>query len=70
MAACCERHPRLRGDRVGRVFGVYLVITVWFPYRRWFLLVILDLTGTVAVWAILTIIYPATAITTWTNLHC
>jgi hypothetical protein len=41
------------------VFGVHLVITVWFPYWRWFLLVILDLTGTIAVWAILTSHLPS-----------
>jgi hypothetical protein len=54
----------------GGVLGVHLVITVWFPDQRWFLLVILDLRSTIAVWAILTIIYPATATTMWTNLHC
>jgi hypothetical protein len=50
--------------------GGGLVITVWFSYGRWFLLVILDLSATIAVRAVLTIIYPATAITTWANLHC
>jgi hypothetical protein len=45
------------------------LITVWFPYRRRFLLVILDLSTTIAVRAVLTVIYPATAITMWTNLH-
>jgi hypothetical protein len=50
--------------------GGGLVITVWFPYGRWFLLVILDLSATIAVRAVLTIIYPATAITAWANLHC
>jgi hypothetical protein len=47
-----------------------LVITVWFPYRRWFLLVILNLSATITVRAVLTIIYPATAVTTWASLHC
>jgi hypothetical protein len=47
-----------------------LVITVGFSYRRWFLLVILNLSGTIAVRAVLTIIYPATAVTTLANLHC
>jgi hypothetical protein len=43
---------------------------VWLPYRRGFLLVILNLSSTIAVRTILAIIYPATAITTWTDLHC
>ena len=47
-----------------------LVFTIWFPYRRWLLLVILNLSTTIAVRASLTIIYPAAAITMWTNLHC
>jgi hypothetical protein len=52
------------------VLGLHLVITVWFPYMRWFLLVILNLSRTIAVRALLTrVIYPTTAITIWTNLH-
>ena len=38
------------------MLGGHLVITVWFPYRRWFLLVILNLSSTIAVRAVLTII--------------
>jgi hypothetical protein len=60
-----ERHLRPE-----RMLGLHLVITVWFSYRRWFLLVILDPSGTIAVRAGFTITYPATAITMWTNLHC
>ena len=33
-------------------------------------LIILNLSSAIAVRAVLTIIYPATAITMWTNLHC
>jgi hypothetical protein len=33
-------------------------------------LVILNLPAAIAVRAVLTIIYPATAVTMWTNLHC
>jgi hypothetical protein len=29
--------------------GYFLLVTVWLAYRRWFLLVILDLPGTIAV---------------------
>jgi hypothetical protein len=47
-----------------------LVITVWFPDRRWFLLVILNLSSTIAVRAVLTVIHPPPAVTTWTNFHC
>ncbi len=61
LAHIAERH-----GRAGRGLG----IIIWFPYRRWFLLVILDLSATIAVRAILPFIYPATAITTWANLHC
>jgi hypothetical protein len=46
------------------------IIMIWFPYRRWFLLVILNLSSTIAVRTVLAITYPATAITMWTNLHC
>jgi hypothetical protein len=58
-----------RGRWVFRT-GFHLVIMVWFPYRRGFLLVIFNLSSTIAVRTILAIIYPATAITTWTDLHC
>jgi hypothetical protein len=51
-------------------FRRILVVAVWFPYLRWFLLVIFNLPTTIAVRAVLAIIYPATAITMWTNLHC
>jgi hypothetical protein len=48
-----------------------LAIVVGFPYVRWFLLVMLNLSRTIAVRALLIrVIYPTTAITTWTNLHC
>ena len=50
--------------RSGWVRGLQLVITVWFPSRRWFLLVIFNLSSTIAFRAVLTVIYPATAITT------
>jgi hypothetical protein len=40
------------------------------PYLRWLLLVILNLPATIAVRAVVTIIYPTTAITMWTDLHC
>jgi hypothetical protein len=59
-----ERHRR-----AGRVLGLHLIIAVWFPYRRWLLLVILNLSNPIAVGAVLTVIYPPTAIATWTNLH-
>jgi hypothetical protein len=58
--ACC---PSFVGGAVG------LVIADWFPYRRRFLLVILNLPGAIAVGAVFTITYPATAITMWANLH-
>ena len=63
-------HPSVspRGPGEHRLF--FSVITVWFPYRRWLLLVILNLPAAIAVGAVLTIIYPATAITMWTDLHC
>jgi hypothetical protein len=47
-----------------------LIITIWFAYLCWFLLVIFNLSSTVAVRAVVTIAYPATAITMWTDLHC
>jgi hypothetical protein len=52
------------------MLGLHLVIRVWFAYRRWFLLIILNLSSAIAVRAVLAITYPATAITMWTNLHC
>jgi hypothetical protein len=55
--------------RAGFVLWLHLLITVWFPYRRRFLLVILNLPGAIAVGAVLAVIYPAAAITMWTNLH-
>jgi hypothetical protein len=54
----------------GWVLGFHLVIRVWFPYWRWLLLIILNPSSTIAVRTVLTVIYPATAIATWTNLHC
>jgi hypothetical protein len=51
------------------VLEVHLGITVWFSYRRWFLLVILNLSTAIAVRTLL-IMYPTTPITTWTDLHC
>jgi hypothetical protein len=54
----------------GRVLGLHLFIGIRFPYRRWLRLVILDLSCTFAVRTVVTVAYPATAITTRTNLHC
>jgi hypothetical protein len=48
--------------------GLHLFIR--FSYRRWLLLVILDLSSTVAVRTVVTVTDPATAIATWANLHC
>jgi hypothetical protein len=56
-------------QRPGRGARVHSIIRIWFPYRRWLLLVILNLSSTIAVRTVLTIIYPATAVATWTNLH-
>jgi hypothetical protein len=50
--------------------AAHLVVTLWFPYRRWFLFVFINLSSTFAVRAVLVIIYPATAISTRTSLHC
>jgi hypothetical protein len=58
------RHSSRMLPRVIDGPGGGLVIPVWFPYRRWFLLVILDLSATIAFKAVLAIIYPATANTT------
>ncbi len=63
-------HPSLGFRRTREHHLLFLVITVWFPYLRWLLLVILNLPAAIAVRAVLTIIYPATAGTMWTNLHC
>jgi hypothetical protein len=61
-------------DQPGRRAGLCIcgprLIAVWFPYWRRFLLVIFNLSGTIAVRAVFTIIYPTTAITMWTDLHC
>jgi hypothetical protein len=53
-----------------RQAGCSLAVTVWFPYRRWLLVVILNLPGAIALRAVLTIAHPPAAITMWTNLHC
>ncbi len=55
-------HLAERHRRAGRVLGGHLVITVRFPYRRWFLLIILNLSTTITVRAGLTIIYPTTTV--------
>jgi hypothetical protein len=47
-----------------------LLIGIRFPYRRWLLLIILNLSSTIAVRTVVTVTYPATAIATWANLHC
>ena len=60
-------HPSLGFRRTREHHLLFLVITVWFPYLRWFLLVILNLPAAIAVRALLTIIYPATAGTMWTK---
>jgi hypothetical protein len=64
--------PRRLPSVIGGAGGceVHLLILIWFPYRRWLLLVILNLSSTIAVGAVLSVIYPTTAITTWANLHC
>jgi hypothetical protein len=63
LAHVAERHRRW-------VAGFILIVVVRFPYGRWFLLVILNLPGAIAVGAVLTITYPAAAITMRTDLHC
>ena len=54
------------------MLGLHLFIRVRFPYRRWLLLVTLDLSSTIAVRTVVTVTVtdPATAIATWANLHC
>jgi hypothetical protein len=47
-----------------------LFIRVRFSYRCWLLLVILNLSSTIAVRTVVTVTDPATAIATWANLHC
>jgi len=47
-----------------------LFIRVRFPDRRWLLLVILNLSSTIAVRTVVTVTDPATAIATWANLLC
>jgi hypothetical protein len=67
-------HPNCRATARGTrasLASFSLVIAVWFPYVRWSLLVILNLSRTIAVRALLIrVIYPTTAITMWANLHC
>jgi hypothetical protein len=62
-------HPSLSPGGAGEHHLFFSVITVWFPYRRWLLLVILELPATIAVRAVFTTIYPATAVTMWADLH-
>src|SRR4029077_15380237 len=61
-----------RASSAGRegACGFILIVVVWLPYRRWLLLVILNFSSTIAVRAVLPIIYPATAITVWASVHC
>jgi hypothetical protein len=63
-------HVAERSRRAGWMRGLYLFIRVRFPYRRWLLLVILNLSGTVAFRAVVAVTDPATAIATGANLHC
>jgi hypothetical protein len=65
LAHVAERHRR-----AGWVRGLHLFVRVRFPYRRWLLLVILDLSSTTAVRTVVTVTYLATAVATWANLHC
>ena len=60
LAHVAERHRRPGG----------LLIVVGLPYVRWFLLVVINLSRTIAVRALLIrVIYPTTAIAMWTYLH-
>ena len=54
-----------------RVCGFRSFASVWFPYRRWPLVVIVNLPGPIAFRAaVLVITHPPPAITMRTNLHC
>ena len=66
LAQVAERHRRAEW-----VLGGHLVIAVWFPYRRWPLVIIVNLPGPIAFRAaVLVITDPPPAITMRTNLHC
>ena len=52
------------------MLGIYLLIGVWFPYRGWLLLIILNLSSAIALRTVLTIAHPPAAITMGTRLHC
>jgi hypothetical protein len=52
------------------MLGRHLVITVWFPYRRRLLLVVLNPSCAIAVGAFLVVIDPAAAVTMRADLHC
>jgi hypothetical protein len=50
---------------------LWLKVIRWFPYRRWPLVIIVNLPGPIAFWAaVLAITDPLPAITMRTNLHC
>jgi hypothetical protein len=63
-------HVAQRHQRTGRMLVLHLLIGVWFPYRGWLLLIILNLSSTIALRTVLTIAHPPAAITMWTRLHC